>query len=124
MARRLRGLAYGRLPVATVFALTTDNHLVSFKPLTPGTFDTDVAVSGLQGTEVIVALDFRPSNGALYAVTDAGRVYTVDTATGAASGAVTLTANHARCDGTLHGACGDRIRRGLQSGRQRAARPE
>ena len=84
-----------RVPVATVFALTSDNHLVSFKPLTPGTFDTDVAVTGLQGAEAIVGLDFRPSNGALYAVTDAGRVYTVDTATGAAAGAVTLTANPA-----------------------------
>ncbi|MES1263583.1 MAG: DUF4394 domain-containing protein, partial [Peristeroidobacter soli] len=90
---RVRGLAYGRLPVATVFALTTDNHLVSFKPLTPGTLDTDVAISGLQGTEAIVGIDFRPVNGVLYAVTDAGRVYTLDPSTGAASGAVTLTAN-------------------------------
>jgi hypothetical protein len=90
---RLRGLAYARLPVATAFALTSDNRLVSFKPLTPGTFDTDVAITGLQGAEAIVALDIRASNGALYAVTDAGRVYTIDTATGAASGAVTLTAN-------------------------------
>jgi len=90
---KVRALAYGTLPVATVFALTSDNHLVSFKPLTPGTFDTDVAVTGLQGSEVIVGFDFRPSNGRLYAITDAARVYTVDTATGAASGAVTLTAN-------------------------------
>ena len=90
---RVRGLAYGRLPVATVFALTSDNHLVSFKPLIPDTFDTDVAVSGLQGAEAIVGFDFRPANGVLYAVTDAGRLYTIDTTTGAASGAVTLTAN-------------------------------
>jgi hypothetical protein len=90
---RVRGLAYGRVPVATVFALTTDNHLVSFKPLTPGTFDTDVAVTGLQGSEAIVGFDFRATNGALYAVTDAGRVYTIDTTSGAASGALTLTAN-------------------------------
>jgi len=90
---KVRGLAYARLPVASVFALTTDNHLVSFKPLTPGTFDTDVAITGLQGTEAIVGFDFRPSNGALYAVTDAGRLYTVDTATGALAGAVTLSAN-------------------------------
>jgi hypothetical protein len=90
---RVRGLAYGRLPVATVFALTSDNHLVSFKPLTPGTFDMDVAITGLQGSEAIVGIDFRPANGALYAVTDAGRLYTIDAATGAASGAVTLTAN-------------------------------
>ncbi|HYJ41830.1 MAG TPA: DUF4394 domain-containing protein [Steroidobacteraceae bacterium] len=90
---KVRGLAYGRLPVATVFALTTDNHLVSFRPLTPGTFDTDVAVTGLQGAESIVGFDFRPSNGTLFAVTDAGRLYTVDPATGALSGAVTLSAN-------------------------------
>ena len=92
---RVRGLAYGRLPVATAFALTSDNHLVSFKPLTPGTFDTDVAVTGLQGGEAIVGFDFRPANGMLYAVTDAGRLYTVDTTTGAVSGALTLTANPA-----------------------------
>ena len=92
---RLRGLAYGRVPVATVFALTTDNHLVSFKPLTPATFDTDVAITGLQGAEAIVGIDFRPSNGVLYAVTDAGRLYTVDVATGAVAGALTLTANPA-----------------------------
>jgi len=90
---RVRGLAYGRLPVATVFALTTDNHLVSFKPLAPGTFDTDVAITGLQGAEAIVGFDFRPMNGALYALTDAGRVYTIDPATGAAAGALTLTAD-------------------------------
>jgi outer membrane protein assembly factor BamB len=81
--------------VATVFALTSDNHLVSFKPLTPGTFDADVAISGLQGTEAIVGLDIRPSNGVLYAITDAGHVYTVDTATGALAGAVTLAADPA-----------------------------
>jgi outer membrane protein assembly factor BamB len=90
---RVRGLAYARLPVATVFAITADNHLVSFKPLTPGTFDTDVAVTGLQGSEAIVGIDFRPSNGVLYAVTDAGRVYAVDATTGAVSGALRLSAN-------------------------------
>ncbi len=92
---RVRGLAYGRVPVATVFALTTDNHLVSFKPLTPATFDTDVAITGLQGAEAIVGIDFRASNGVLYAVTDAGRLYTVDVATGAVAGGLTLTANPA-----------------------------
>ncbi len=92
---RVRGLAFAHTSAATVLALTTDNHLVSFKPMSPGTFDSDVTVSGLQGSEAIVAIDIRPSNGALYALTDAGRVYTVDATTGAASGAVSLTANPA-----------------------------
>jgi hypothetical protein len=88
---KVRGLAYGRVPVATVYALTSDNHVVSFKPLTPGTFDTDVAVTGLAGGEAIVGFDVRVANGALYALTDAGHVYNVDPATGAVSGSVTLT---------------------------------
>ncbi|MEO8019518.1 MAG: DUF4394 domain-containing protein [Pseudomonadota bacterium] len=90
---KVRGLAYAHLPVATVFALTADNHLVSFKPLTPGTFDSDKAITGLSGSEAIVGLDIRPSNGVLYALTDGGHVYTIDAATGAASGAVTLAAD-------------------------------
>ena len=90
---RVRGLAYATLPAATVIALTSDNHLVTFKPQTPGTFDTDVAVTGLQGAEAIVGIDTRPSNGVVYALTDAGRLYTLDVATGALSAPVTLTAN-------------------------------
>ncbi len=90
---RISGLAYGRAPVATVFALTTDNHLVSFKPLTPGTIDSDVAISGLAGGEGIVGIDFRPADGALYAVTDLGRVYTLDITTGALANGATLVAN-------------------------------
>ena len=90
---RIRGMAFARAPVATVFALTSENRLVSFKPLTPGTFDTDVAVTGLQGSEAIVGFDVRPADNQLYALTDAGRVYVLDTATGAASGAVTLAAD-------------------------------
>ena len=90
---RVRGLAYGRVPEATVFVVTTDNRLVSFKPLTPDTFDSDVAITGLQGTEAIVGFDFRASNGVLYALTDAGRVYKIDPTTAVASDALTLTAD-------------------------------
>jgi hypothetical protein len=90
---RVSGLAYAKTSVAEVFALTADNHLVSFKATTPGTLDSDVAITGLDGSEAIVGIDFRPSNGQLYALTNAGRLYTLDTATGAASGGVTLSAN-------------------------------
>ncbi len=90
---RVRGLAYARVPVATVYALTSANRLVSFKPLTPATFDTDVAITGLDGAEQIVGIDFNPVDGVLHAMTNANRVYVLDPATGALSGAVTLTAN-------------------------------
>jgi len=90
---RVRGLAFARLPMAVVYGLTSDNHLVSFRATSPGTFDSDVTVTGLSGTEGIIGIDFRPSSGALYAVTDGGHVYKLDPATGAVSAAVTLSAN-------------------------------
>jgi len=90
---RVNGLAYGRTPVATVFALTSDNHLVSFKPLAPGSIDSDVAISGLAGGENIVGMDFRPADGQLYALTDQAHLYVVNTTTGAVSGSVTLAKN-------------------------------
>ena len=89
----ISGLAYARTPQATVFGLTSDNHLVSFKPLTPGTIDSNVAITGLASGENIVGIDLRPADGALYAVTDNGRVYKLDPATGAVSNGVTLVAN-------------------------------
>ena len=92
---RVSGLAYGRTPVAVVYGLTPDNHLVSFKATTPGTLDSDVAISGLAAGENVVGIDFRPSDGQLYALTSAGHIFVVDVATGAVSGMITLTPNAA-----------------------------
>jgi len=36
---------------------------VSFKPATPGTLDTDMAITGLQGGENVLGIDFRQTNG-------------------------------------------------------------
>jgi hypothetical protein len=66
-------------------------HLVSFDATTPGTLLTDVLVTGLLAGENLVGLDFRPSNGLLYAVASTGvdgtvggdRLVTIDTSTGA-----------------------------------------
>lgn len=89
---RVRGLAYAQVPVATVHAITTADRLVTFAPLTPGTFASDVAITGLQGGENIVGIDFSPANGALYALGSAGRIYTLDPDSGAATAVVSLSA--------------------------------
>jgi hypothetical protein len=81
----VRGATLVGAPTATVFASTVDNRLVSFKPGTPGTLDTDMAIAGLQGGENVLGIDFRQTNGKLYAATSAGRVYTVDPTTAAAT---------------------------------------
>jgi Domain of unknown function (DUF4394) len=90
---RVRGLAFVAAPLVTVFGATADNRLVSFKVTTPSTFDANMAISGLQGGESVIGVDFRPSNGKLYAATTAGRVYTVDPATAAATIAANLMAD-------------------------------
>ena len=58
---------------------------MSFKLATPGTLDTDVAITGVPGGETIVGADFRPATGQLLALTDMGRMLRIDTATGAAT---------------------------------------
>jgi hypothetical protein len=91
---RLLGVtAFAAPAVATVYGLTSGDELVKFSPATPGTVTTVGALSGLQGGESVLGLDFRPSTGKLYAFTSAGRLYTVDTATAALTAASTLAAD-------------------------------
>lgn len=57
-----------------------------FDSATPGTLiGTPVTVSGLQGGETLVGIDYRPSNGVLYGVGSTSRLYTIDTTSGAAT---------------------------------------
>ena len=91
----MRGLTLNANPRATLLGVTTDNRLVTFKTASPGTLDSNVAVTGLQGGETIVGIDLRPANGRLYAVTDAARLYTLDATTGAATMAGMLSADAA-----------------------------
>jgi hypothetical protein len=91
----VRGATLVGAPTATVFAATVDNKLVSFKPATPGTFDTTAAITGLQGGENILGIDFRQTNGKLYAATSAGRIYTIDPTSAAATMVSMLAADMA-----------------------------
>jgi hypothetical protein len=106
---RVSGLAYAKTSVAVVYALTADGHLVSFKATTPGTLDSDLAISGLEGSETVVGIDFRPSNGQLYALSSGGKLYMLDPATGAASGGVALSANPLDATSPYSGLSGTRF---------------
>jgi hypothetical protein len=68
----------------TIVALRDGNELVTFDSATPAT-TAATAVTGLMPGETLVGIDFRPANGALYGITDQGRIYTI-----AVSGAATL----------------------------------
>jgi len=68
-----------------VFAVSTGNRLLRFLSSAPGTIISRVPISGLQPSETVVGIDFRPSDGRLYAVGSTSRLYRVDPATGAAT---------------------------------------
>ncbi|HMV51157.1 MAG TPA: DUF4394 domain-containing protein, partial [Blastocatellia bacterium] len=71
-----------------IFALTNNNQLLRFAAGTPGTLiGAPLAVTGLQGGETLVGIDFRPATGGLYGLGvngSVGRLYLIDPVTGAA----------------------------------------
>ena len=91
----LRGLALMQPAAPSALGLTTDNRLVAFDPKAPNTLTAQVAISGLPTGEVVLGIDVRPSDRLLYALTNTGRLYTVDPATGAATPKSTLAADPA-----------------------------
>ncbi|TVP48798.1 MAG: DUF4394 domain-containing protein [Mongoliibacter sp.] len=78
---RVWGIAFKTNPVA--FAVTADNKLERFNPLNPSSNAVDLM--GLNEGEIIVGLDFRPANGALYAISNQSRLLTVNTSNGSLS---------------------------------------
>ena len=90
-------LAAGAFPglahAETIIALTNDNRLLTFDSATPGTASAPFAVTGLQNNEALLDIDIRPADLQLYAVSNQGRVYRVNTTTGVATLVSTLSAD-------------------------------
>ncbi len=95
-AAPLRGLALTGGTSLNVYALTTDNHLLSFTQtgnvLAPNAV-TDVAITGIVSGEQLLGLDFRPVNGLLYGVSSLNQIYVINTSTGLATLSSTLVAD-------------------------------
>jgi hypothetical protein len=77
------------------FAVMPSKELVSFNVESPRQILTTVPITGLGSGEDILAIDFRPATGELYALGSLSRLYVLDTRTGVAtqvgaSGAFTL----------------------------------
>ena len=75
------GIAIPTEPVA--FAVDAANNLLIFNPMNPTVITK--ALTGLQMGETIVGIDVRPANGQLYAMGSSSRLYTINTANGAAT---------------------------------------
>ena len=95
-AAPLRGLALTGGTSLNVYALTTDNHLLSFTQagnvLTPNAV-TDLAITGTVAGEQLLGIDFRPVNNQLYAISSQNKVYVINTSTGLATLSSTLLAD-------------------------------
>ena len=72
------------LHAAPLVGLVGFSTLIGFDSAAPNTITSTLSVSGLNG-ESLSGIDFRPSNGQLYALGSAGSLYTINTATGAAA---------------------------------------
>lgn len=72
----------------TLYGLTTTNRIVTFTTGFSVLATNDVAVTGLGAGEQLIGIDRRPRTGVLYGVGksgSAGRLYTINPATGAAT---------------------------------------
>src|SRR4051794_25649921 len=71
------------------FAANASGTLARFNTASPGSAPVTVAITGMGLGESIIAIDIRPLGQKLYALSrdgsNAGRLYTVDTTTGAAT---------------------------------------
>ena len=76
----------------TLVGLTTTNQLVQFDSANPGMGFNAVSVSGLAMNERLLGMDRRPSDGLIYTLSDAGRLYTLDAQSGVASFVANLRA--------------------------------
>lgn len=69
----------------TVHAVTRSNQLVSFNAGQPEKLSWTKPITGLQVNEKIHGVDYRVAKGQLYALGSTGRIYRLDTSTGAAT---------------------------------------
>ena len=63
----------------TVWAVTANHELIHFNAGQPGKLLSSRPLQGLSEGEVIVGIDYRVARGVLYALSSAGRLYTLDT---------------------------------------------
>jgi uncharacterized surface protein with fasciclin (FAS1) repeats len=71
--------------VSTVYGLTDVPELITFDAADPATVATRVPVTGVAPGSSLLAIDVRPASGQLVALSDAGVLYTIDPASGAAT---------------------------------------
>ena len=70
---------------STLYGLTDTPDLITFGADDPATLASSVPISGVAAGSTLLALDADPADGRLFALSDAGVLYTIDPATGTAT---------------------------------------
>lgn len=81
LSQKLIDIAIPTNPVA--YAINNANEMEIFNPNFPKPIKK--VITGLQSSELILGLDFRPSNSQLYALGSSSRIYTINLVTGVAT---------------------------------------
>ena len=71
-------------PDLMVYGITTMNELVYFNSNNPKTFTSKTAVTGITSGEKLLSIDFRPATGELYALSNASKLYIINTSNASA----------------------------------------
>ncbi|WP_404364959.1 DUF4394 domain-containing protein [Corallococcus coralloides] len=91
----LKGLALKQDTAPALYGLTTDGRLVRAALSAPNTLTATVALTGVPAGETLLGIDARPADRKLYALSSAGKLYTVEPQTGAVTAKSTLAADPA-----------------------------
>ncbi|MET0243759.1 MAG: DUF4394 domain-containing protein [Flavitalea sp.] len=70
-------------PDVNAYVLTDNNDLYMVNAMTNAT-SGQVTISGLDGEDRLIGIDFRPATGQLYGISSGSRIYVIDLKTGAA----------------------------------------
>ncbi len=74
----------------TLVGLTASQTLLQLSANAPGSPQGEVAITGLNPGEAVLAIDYRPSDAALYGFTNQNRILVLDPVTGAATAPVDM----------------------------------
>ncbi len=66
-------------PDLMVYAINNNNELIKFNAKTPSAIISKNAITGITSGEVLLSIDFRPATGELYALSNASKLYIINT---------------------------------------------
>ncbi|MFN5945827.1 MAG: DUF4394 domain-containing protein, partial [Phycisphaerae bacterium] len=81
----LAGVAPVALAQETIVGVTTTGNVVRFNASTPGTFLSNLPISGLNQGDRIQGIDFRPQTGEIIAIGETTQMYSLNAVTGVAT---------------------------------------